>query len=124
MKSYNVKIKQKNNNEWSTVYPYTKAKNVSLSNGINLEEVNASINREIVGIKNTKASKEELNNTKEELNNTKEELNENITSINREIVGIKNTKANKEDLENANTNISYVENSLNNFITYKYLFET
>ena len=25
MKSYNVKIKQKNNNEWSIVYPYTKA---------------------------------------------------------------------------------------------------
>ena len=117
MKSYNAKIKQKNNNEWNIIYPYTKAKNVSLSNGINLEEVNTSINREIVGINSTKASKEELNNTKEE-------LNENITSINREIVGIKNTKANKEDLENANTNISYVENSLNNFIEYKNLFET
>lgn len=146
MKYYNVKIKQKNNNEWNTVYPHTKAKNVSLSNGNNLEEVNTNINKEITNLKTTKVNEEELNTAREELNT-------NISNINREIISLKTIKASKEELNTAkeetnqnitdinekialtnnnlnntkeeiNTNINYIENSLNNFITYKNLFET
>ena len=146
MKYYNVKIKQKNNNEWNTVYPYTKAKNVSLSNGNNLEEVNTNINKEITNLKTTKVNEEELNTareelntnisninreiislktikaSKEELNNAKEEINQNIANINREIALTNNNLNNTK--EEINTNINYIENSLNNFITYKNLFET
>ena len=60
MKSYNVKIKQKNNNEWNIIQPYTKAKNVSLSNGINLEEVNNRQQEETTNIKEIKDTQDNI----------------------------------------------------------------